>query len=99
MLLRASRLREAASALRLAELREGVWMRPSNLDWGARDDLAVIGEQCTWMTATPDDPVAIAASLWDLDGWAADAKALIARMKRGRGASIATTSTPSPRAS
>ena len=25
------------------------------------------------MTATPDDPVALAASLWDLDGWAADA--------------------------
>ena len=47
-------------------------------------ELAVVGEQCTWMTATPDDPVAIAASLWDLDGWAADAKALVARMKRGR---------------
>ena len=77
-------LRDAASALRLAELREGVWMRPSNLDWGARDELAVIGEQCTWMTATPEDPAAIAASLWDLDGWAADAKALVARMKRGR---------------
>ena len=77
-------LRDAASALRLAELREGVWMRPSNLEWGARDDLAVIGEQCTWLTATPEDPAAIAASLWDLDGWAADAKALVARMKRGR---------------
>ena len=74
-------LREAASALRLAELREGVWMRP-RLEWGARDQLAVIGEQCTWMTATPDDPVAIAASLWDLDGWAANTKALVARMKR-----------------
>ena len=77
-------LREAASALRLSELREGVWMRPSNLDWGERDELAVVGEQCTWMTATPDDPAAIAASLWDLDGWAVEARALVARMKRGR---------------
>ena len=59
-------------------------MRPANLDWGARDELAVIGEQCTWMTATPEDPAAIAASLWDLAGWAADARALVARMKRGR---------------
>ena len=30
-------LRDAASALRLAELREGVWMRPTNLDWVACD--------------------------------------------------------------
>jgi phenylacetic acid degradation operon negative regulatory protein len=59
-------------------------MRPSNLDWDARDELAVIGEQCTWMTATPEDAAAIAASLWDLAGWAADARALIARMKRSR---------------
>ena len=77
-------LREAASALRLSELREGVWMRPSNLDWGDRDELAVVGEQCTWMTATPDHPAAIAASLWGLDGWAVEARALVARMKRGR---------------
>ena len=91
-------LRDAASALRLAELREGVWMRPSNLDWGARDELAVVGEQCTWMTATPDDPVAIAASLWDLDGWAAEARALVARMKRGpREPRSRQRSTPSPR--
>ena len=77
-------LRDAAAALRLGELREGVWMRPANLDWGARDELAVIGEQCTWMTATPEDPASIAASLWDLAGWAADARALVARMKRSR---------------
>ena len=77
-------LRDAAAALRLGELREGVWMRPSNLDWNGRDELSVIGEQCTWMTVSPEDPVAIAASLWDLTGWAADARSLVARMKRGR---------------
>jgi phenylacetic acid degradation operon negative regulatory protein len=77
-------LRDAAAALRLGELREGVWMRPSNLDWEPGDALSVVGEQCTWMTATPEDPAAIAASLWDLEGWAADARALAARMKRSR---------------
>jgi phenylacetic acid degradation operon negative regulatory protein len=76
--------RDAAVALRLAELREGVWMRPANLDsrWG--DSRAVVDDQCTWMKATPDRPAALAASLWDLDAWAADAQALVARMKRGR---------------
>ena len=77
-------LRDAASALRLAELREGVWMRPANLEWRAGRELAVIGGQCTWMTATPENPAALASSLWDLDVWASDATALVARMKRGR---------------
>jgi phenylacetic acid degradation operon negative regulatory protein len=77
-------LRDAASALRLAELREGVWLRPANLDWRAREERRVVDEQCVWMSATPDDPMALAASLWDLDGWATDARALMARMNRGR---------------
>jgi phenylacetic acid degradation operon negative regulatory protein len=59
---------------RLAEQREGVWLRPDNLDLrpdpGDDPDLAVY-------TAEPDgDPVALCASLWDLVGWADRARAL-----------------------
>ncbi len=49
-------LRQAMAALRLAERREGLWMRPDNLDesWapGAR---AVLAEQCQRFRADPDD--------------------------------------------
>ena len=76
-------LRAAAAALRLAELREGVWLRPENLE---PDRLpassAVLAAQCARLTARPDDPdpAALAARLWDLDGWAVRAAALRARM-------------------
>lgn len=71
-------LREAMRRLALAELREGTWLRPANLD---ADRLAaqraVVDAQCTTLRATPDDdPAALAAALWDLDGWARDARAL-----------------------
>ncbi len=78
-----SELRAAAGALRLAELREGVWLRPDNLD---PDRLpassAVLATQCARLTVNPDEPgpEALATSLWDLDGWAARAAALRARM-------------------
>jgi phenylacetic acid degradation operon negative regulatory protein len=78
-------LREAADALRLAELREGVWTRPANLDWDdAVPELDVVRAQCTWMRATPDDPGVLAGALWDLDGWATRASALVDRMHRSR---------------
>jgi phenylacetic acid degradation operon negative regulatory protein len=77
-------LREAAATLRLAELREGVWMRPANLDWDTATALDVVGEQCTWMRARPDDPVALARDLWALDEWAARARTLVDRMHRSR---------------
>ncbi|RSN62155.1 PaaX domain-containing protein, C- domain protein [Actinomadura sp. WAC 06369] len=67
-------LRQAMSNVRLAELREGVWMRPANL-LRARPDIAV--RQCTFIEGRPEgDPAALAASLWDLDGWAAPARDL-----------------------
>lgn len=71
-------LRQAMAELRLAELREGSWLRPANLD---RPRPPVVTEQCTWLTGTPDgDPAALAARLWDLDGWAARARALTAAL-------------------
>ncbi|MGW1376439.1 PaaX family transcriptional regulator C-terminal domain-containing protein [Streptomyces sp. NPDC002446] len=73
-------LRQAMAALRLAELREGSWLRPANLE---RPRPPVATEQCTWLSGTPDeDPAALAARLWDLDGWAARADALMSALDR-----------------
>jgi phenylacetic acid degradation operon negative regulatory protein len=69
---RLARRRRLASA-RLAELREGVWLRPDNIDLAP--DLA--GDPgLAVFTATPDDDRNLAATLWDLRGWAAGAEAL-----------------------
>lgn len=75
-------LRSAMAALRLAERREGVWLRPDNLDPDRLPDLRAVAErQCAWFEATPDgDPAALAADLWDLDGWAAGARRLLTAM-------------------
>ncbi|GAA0587886.1 PaaX family transcriptional regulator C-terminal domain-containing protein [Actinomadura livida] len=71
-------LRRAMSALRLAELREGTWLRPANLT-RVRPDTVV--RQCTFLTGRPEgDPAALAAALWDLDGWAAAARGLHAAL-------------------
>lgn len=71
-------LRDAARALRLAERREGVWLRPANLEPGrARGAAAVIAAQTEGYTAMPTtDPAALAAALWDLAGWATEAERL-----------------------
>jgi phenylacetic acid degradation operon negative regulatory protein len=69
-------LREAMRALRFAELREGVWLRPDNLDPARLPDArAVVDLQCTTMAATPDPSTA--ERLWDLDGWAVRASELV----------------------
>jgi phenylacetic acid degradation operon negative regulatory protein len=80
-------LREAARRLALAELREGVWVRPDNLD---PDRLpaarAVVEDQCRLFVGPlsgpggPDGAAALAATLWDLDGWAARAGELRAEL-------------------
>lgn len=75
-------LRAAAASLRLAELREGVWMRPANLEWGRDGAQATLTEQCTVMTARPEDGAELAARLWPLDEWAVTARRLVARMEQ-----------------
>ncbi|MEU2359506.1 PaaX family transcriptional regulator C-terminal domain-containing protein [Streptomyces noursei] len=73
-------LRQAMAGLRLGELREGSWLRPANLD---RPRPAVTTAQCTWFTGAPDgDPAALARGLWDLAGWAAHARDLLAALDR-----------------
>jgi phenylacetic acid degradation operon negative regulatory protein len=74
---RAGRRRRLALA-RLAEQREGVWLRPDNLD--LRPDPADDPDLSVY-TATPGgDAAGLAASLWDLDGWAARAGALLVQL-------------------
>ncbi|MFJ7071484.1 PaaX family transcriptional regulator C-terminal domain-containing protein [Streptomyces sp. NPDC098781] len=73
-------LRTGLSRLRLAELREGVWLRPANLQRPLPDDL---GEVAQGYTARPDAPAReLAASLWPLDTWAGTGRALLAHVDR-----------------
>ncbi|MFD5588663.1 PaaX family transcriptional regulator C-terminal domain-containing protein [Streptomyces sp. NPDC127063] len=68
-------LRARLTALRLAELREGVWLRPANLD---RPLPAGLTEVAQSYTARPAEPApALAARLWPLDSWSTTARALL----------------------
>lgn len=70
-------LRSAATVLRLGRLREGVWLRPANLDPDRHPDAArTVATQTVWLQARPEDPVGLASTLWDLAGWAATARTL-----------------------
>jgi phenylacetic acid degradation operon negative regulatory protein len=67
-------LRMELTSLRLAELREGVWMRPANLrrSWPTHLDELVRRFSCR-----PDDAGELARSLWSLDAWATSGTALL----------------------
>lgn len=73
-------LRRAMAALRYGELRDGAWLRPDNLPTGALPAAeAVAADQAIALVGPLDpgvDPVVLARSLWDLDGWAESAAAL-----------------------
>jgi phenylacetic acid degradation operon negative regulatory protein len=70
-------LRRGLAGARFAEWREGVWLRPANLPPPDAEPLA--GEPCRWLVARPDgDPAALAAQLWDLEGWARRGRELLA---------------------
>ncbi|MEV0612889.1 PaaX family transcriptional regulator C-terminal domain-containing protein [Nonomuraea sp. NPDC050404] len=74
-------LRHTMTALRLAELREGTWMRPANLVRAAWPE--IVTAQCTLIDGRPhDDPTPL---LWDLDGWAAEARRLESALDRAEG--------------
>ncbi len=59
--------RRALAYARLAELREGVWMRPANVAVPLPDSL---DGDVELMTAVPPDADQLARRLWDLSGWA-----------------------------
>ena len=75
-------LRKAAIALHLAELREGVWIRPDNLDpQRLPTSRAVLDQQCThFHNAATDITADKMRSLFSLDKWADGARALIEAM-------------------
>lgn len=65
--------RSGMATVRFAELREGLWLRPDNL----QDRYSEVNEGCLLFTGRPtDDAATLAARLWDLDEWAARARAL-----------------------
>ena len=71
-------LRRSMAAFRLAELREGVWLRPANL---VRERPATVDAQCTFFESRPEvDALDLARSLWDLDTWALKAGRLLAAL-------------------
>jgi phenylacetic acid degradation operon negative regulatory protein len=66
--------RRALGYARLAELREGVWMRPANVAVPLPDSLDADVEV---MTAVPPDAELLAGQLWDLTAWARHARDLL----------------------
>jgi len=74
------RRRRALAFVRLAELREGTWLRPDNLDLNLPDN---VGDDLARFGARPDDPTALAPRLWDLGGWAARAIELRRQLAAG----------------
>lgn len=70
--------RRTLSYGRLAELREGVWMRPANLAVQLPDPL---GDDVELMTARPEDAAALAQRLWDLPAWAGRARGLFGELQ------------------
>jgi phenylacetic acid degradation operon negative regulatory protein len=70
-------LRTRLTRLRLAELREGVWIRPANLRRAWPADLAAT---VTRIVGRPDaDPATLARTVWDLPAWADRGDALRTR--------------------
>jgi phenylacetic acid degradation operon negative regulatory protein len=58
--------RRALAYARLAELREGVWMRPANVEVVLPPDS--VGD-LELLVARPSDPLRLVGELWDLTGW------------------------------
>jgi phenylacetic acid degradation operon negative regulatory protein len=66
-------LRRHMVPLRLAELRDGVWMRPSNL---LRKPAGIVLEQCRFFLGHHDDAEGLVTALWELPAWATEARRL-----------------------
>lgn len=71
-------LRNTMHDNRFGELREGVWMRPDNLevDLGAE-----VTSRTRLFTARDDAPAELAGQLWDLPAWAEAGHRLLAEME------------------
>ncbi len=77
---RRQELRRELLDARLAELREGVWLRPDNLTrpgWSA----ATRADTTTLLCHPEEDPSGLAARLWPLDAWQAQATRLLRALR------------------
>lgn len=74
-------LRNTLQIKRFGELREGVWLRPGNLDGELPAEVA---ERVRVLSARDDDPAELAARLWDLPGWADTGHRLLGEMAAAR---------------
>jgi phenylacetic acid degradation operon negative regulatory protein len=70
-------LRTTLQDNRFGELREGVWLRPDNLDMQLTADVL---DRMRILHTRDDDPAELAARLWDLSGWALIGRALLDEM-------------------
>jgi phenylacetic acid degradation operon negative regulatory protein len=74
-------LRNTLQIKRFGELREGVWLRPGNLD----DELpGEVADRVRVLHARDDDPAELARRLWDLAGWANTGDRLLDDMAAAR---------------
>lgn len=67
-------LRNTLQDNRFGELREGVWLRPDNLDVVLPEEVT---ERVRVMHARDDDAAGLAVRLWDLLGWAEQGRRLV----------------------
>ena len=67
-------LRNTLQGKRFSELREGVWLRPANLDVDLTGEVL---DRVRVLRAHDDDPAELAARLWDLPGWVGIAATLL----------------------
>lgn len=73
-----SHRRNALTFARLGELREGVWLRPDNLDMALPPDL---GPDVTRLSARPDHPEELVGRLWDTARWEEQARHLVDQLR------------------
>jgi phenylacetic acid degradation operon negative regulatory protein len=74
-------LRKDMVDLRLAELREGVWIRPNNLE---RVINGVVADQCRFFECRYPNPAELVGELWDLAAWSSAADDLFAELAEPR---------------
>jgi phenylacetic acid degradation operon negative regulatory protein len=70
-------LRTTLQDKRFAELREGVWLRPDNLDVELTSDVL---DRVRVLRSRDEEPAELAARLWDLPGWAGIGRELLNEM-------------------
>jgi phenylacetic acid degradation operon negative regulatory protein len=74
--------REAAGRLRLAEVREGLWMRPDHGAAAPADAIAIVEAQATWLRGIRPDEPDLLVERFDITWWAEQARALLDDLDR-----------------